>query len=145
MMPLLVGTLGVQRLELLEQVQAELVVAAGARFFIKARRGFEVVVHHVGRRGLQDFERAVVAAAEVGHQDFDLRHRREFADVLDAVDEMPAAAVAQVVAVDAGDHHVLQLQRGDGLGQVQRLVRPAGRGGRGPRRRTGSGACTCRP
>jgi hypothetical protein len=33
-----------------------------------------------------------------------------------------AAAVAQVVAVDAGDHHVLQAQLGDGLGQVERLV-----------------------
>ena len=33
----------------------------------------------------------------------------------DAVDEMAGAAVAQVVAVDAGDDDVLELQRGDGL------------------------------
>jgi hypothetical protein len=35
---------------------------------------------------------------------------------------MAGAAVAQVVAVHAGDDHVLQLERGDGLGQVGRLV-----------------------
>ncbi|MCY1377866.1 hypothetical protein D9M69_654610 [compost metagenome] len=65
----------VQRLELLQQVEAELVVAARARFLVQARRGFQVVVHHVGRRGLEDFQGTVVAAAEVGHEDFDLRHR----------------------------------------------------------------------
>jgi hypothetical protein len=47
---------------------------------------------------------------------------RQLARLADAVDEVAGAAVAQVVAVDAGDHHVLQLQRGDGLGQVLRLV-----------------------
>jgi hypothetical protein len=67
------GHVGVQGLELLQQVQAELVVGARARFLVQARRGFQVVVHHIGRRGLQDFQRAVVAAAEVGHQDLDLR------------------------------------------------------------------------
>ena len=47
----------------------------------------------------------------------------------DAVDEMAGAAVAQVVAVDAGDHHVLQLQRGDRLA----------RGSRGSSASSGSG------
>ena len=41
---------------------------------------------------------------------------------LDAGDEMAGAAVAQVVAVDARDHDVLELQRGDRLGEVDRLV-----------------------
>jgi hypothetical protein len=37
-------------------------------------------------------------------------------------DEVRCTAVAQVVAIDAGDDDVLQLQRGDGPGQVERLV-----------------------
>ena len=48
--------------------------------------------------------------------------RRELARLLDAGDEVRRAAVAQVVAVDAGDDDVLQLQRRDRLGQVHRLV-----------------------
>ena len=36
---------------------------------------------------------------------------------------MPRAAVAQVIAVDAGDDHVVERQRGDGLRQMPRLAR----------------------
>ena len=116
------GHVWMEYLELLQQVQAELVVAAGPCFLVQTRRGFQVVVHYIGRRKLQDFQSAVIAPAEVGHQDFDLRHRRQLADVADAVDEMLTAAVAEIVAVDAGDHHVLQLQPGDGFCQVEWLV-----------------------
>ena len=35
---------------------------------------------------------------------------------------MAGAAVAQVVAVHAGDHHILELELGDGFGQVVGLV-----------------------
>ena len=35
---------------------------------------------------------------------------------------MPRAAVAQVVAVDAGDDHVRELQRGDGAREVDGLL-----------------------
>ena len=109
-------------LEALQQVEREGVVGARTRFLVQARRGLEVVVHHVGRRRLQDVQRAVHAAAEVGRQDLDLRAGRELAGLPDALDEVRRAAVAQVVAVDAGDDHVLELQRGDRLGQVERLV-----------------------
>src|SRR5690606_26202755 len=76
------------------------------------------------RVGRQDLQRAIhaTAAAEIGGEDLDLRARRGRADGGDAVDEVLGAAVAQVVAVDAGDHHVLQAHVGDGLGQAPRLV-----------------------
>ena len=109
-------------LEVLQQVQAEGVVGARPRFLVQARRGLQVVVHHVGRRGLQDVQRAVGAAAEVGHQDLDPGLRRQLARLADAVDEVAGAAVAQVVAVDAGDDHVLELQRRDRPRQVLRLA-----------------------
>src|SRR2546427_8923273 len=43
-------------LELLEQVQRKLVVRAGTRFLVQARCGLQVVVHHIGRCGLEDFQ-----------------------------------------------------------------------------------------
>ena len=35
---------------------------------------------------------------------------------------MPGAAVAQVVAIDAGDHYVLEFQRGDGVREIGGLI-----------------------
>ena len=109
-------------LEALEQRQAELVVGARARFLVQARHGLHVVVHDVGRRVLQDRQRLVQAAAEVGHQHLDLRLRRGLAGGADALGIVAGAAVAQVVAVDRGDDDVLQLECRDRLGQVGRLV-----------------------
>jgi hypothetical protein len=53
---------------------------------------------------------------------FDGRRRRAATHGADHVDEMLRAAVAQVVAVDAGDHHVAQLEPGNAVGQIRRLV-----------------------
>jgi hypothetical protein len=80
------------------------------------------VVHHVRRAGIQDRERAIEAAAEVGREDLDARGGRQLPYRLDAVDEMPGAAVAQVVAVDARDHDVAESERRDRLAQVARLL-----------------------
>ena len=73
--PALGGHVRKQALELFQQVQAERVIGARAGLFVQARDGFEVVVHHVRRRGFQDLQRAVVTAAEIGHQHLDLRAR----------------------------------------------------------------------
>src|SRR5437763_334959 len=35
---------------------------------------------------------------------------------------MPGAAVAQIVAIDAGDHDIFELQRRDRVGEIHRLV-----------------------
>ena len=48
--------------------------------------------------------------------------RRPLAHRADAVDEMLRAAVPQVVAIDAGDDDVRELQRGDGVSQMRRLL-----------------------
>ena len=111
-----------QGLEFFQQVQGELVIAAGARFFVQARHGFQVVVHHIGRCGFQNLQGAVVAAPKVGHQNFNLRVGRQGACFADAVHKVLAAAVAQVVAVHAGDDHVAQPQLGNGFGQVVGFV-----------------------
>ena len=145
-MPDLVVTLGYSALKSLQQLQRVRVVRTRTRFLVQARHGFQVVVHHVRQAVGEDRQRLVQAAAEVRHQHFDAGVRRQRAGVLDALDKVAGAAVAQVVAVDRGDHHVAQAQLGDGraTGWPARRRR-ADPGGRGRRRRTGSGACTCRP
>jgi hypothetical protein len=64
----------------------------------------------------------LVAATEVGCEDFDLCLRRERADLLDAFDKMSCTAVAQVIAVHAGDYGVFEAHLGNGLGQLQRFI-----------------------
>ena len=137
--------LRVARLELLEEFQRVRVVGAGAGLLVEARHGFQVVVEHVGQGAAEHVERDFHAAAEIGHQRFDGGGRRQFARVADDVDEVLGAAVTQVVAVDAGNDHIFELERGDRFGRV-RAVRPgwAAAAGRGRRRRTGSGGCRCR-
>jgi Ca2+:H+ antiporter len=113
---------GVHRPEFLEQFERMQVLGTRPGLLVKARRGFKVVVHHVGQRLAENFERHVDAAPEVGHQHFDLGGGRGLANRPDAVDEVLGAAVAQVVTVDAGDHHVLESHIGHRLGEVARLV-----------------------
>ena len=119
---------GVAGLELLEQFQRVGVVGAGAGLLVEARDGFEVVVEDVGRGLVEDVQGDIHAAAEVGHQHFDAGLGAGCAGGLDALDEVLGAAVTQVVPVDAGDHHVVEAHRGDGLGEVGRFVGVEGLG-----------------
>src|ERR1700730_9588571 len=97
------------------------IVGARARLLVEARDGLEVVIHHVRRRRAKSVESARKAASEIGDQHLDTHRRRMTTHGTDTVDEMLRAAVAQVVAVDAGDHDIAKLQSGNGLSQVQRL------------------------
>src|SRR5690606_3292955 len=95
----------------------------GPSLAIEPRHRLEVVVHHVGRRRLEDVQRAFQAAPEVRDEYLDAGCRGELADPSYALDEMRGTAVAQVVAVHAGDDDVAQPQGGDRPGEVERLVR----------------------
>ena len=122
------GNVRVARLELLEELQRVGVVGTRAGLLVEARHGFEVVVHHVRRGLVEDVEGHVHAAAEVGHQHFDAGFRGGCAGGADALHEVLGTTVAQVVAVDAGDHHVVEAHRRDGLGEVGRLIGVEGLG-----------------
>src|SRR6266487_49559 len=98
------------------------VVRARPRLLVQPRHGLEIVVHHVGRRFGQDVEGALEAATKIRHQDLDPRGGRYLAHLADAIPEMPRAAVAQVIAVHAGDDDVREPEGGDRLGEIQRLV-----------------------
>ena len=82
------------------------IIRARARLFVQARNRLEVVVHHVGRSFGEDIERALEAPPKIGDQHLDPGLGRALANRTDAIDEMTGTAVAQVVAVDAGDHDV---------------------------------------
>ena len=81
------------------------------------------MVHHIRGRGFEDVQCPVIAAPKVGHQYLNLRGGREFAGFADAVYKVGGTAVAQVVTVHTGDHHVFQFQRGNGFGQIVGLLR----------------------
>ena len=113
------------RLEALQQGQRPLVVGARAHVAVQVGHGFDVVVEHVRRRLRQDLQRAFHAAlaAEIRGEDFDADVGRRLARLADAVDEVLGTAVAQVVAIDAGDDHVLQAHVGDGACQALGFAR----------------------
>ena len=74
------------------------------------------MVHHVGRGGREYLEREFEPAAEIGHQDFDARLRRNLPHRANAVGEMPRAAIAQVVAIDPCGYPGLALTQTRDLG-----------------------------
>ncbi|MNC05602.1 hypothetical protein D3C75_530910 [compost metagenome] len=109
-------------LEFLQQVQRPLEVRTRPRGLVQARYRFQVVVEHIRRLMGGDRQGHVHASAIIRHQGFQLNAGRQLADLAQAIDKVLGAAVAQIVTVHRGDHHVLQAQLGDGHGQVHRLV-----------------------
>ena len=99
-----------------------MIVRAGARLFVETRHGFQIMVHHVRRAGVEDVKRTIEAAAKIRRENFDLGFWRQRADGANAIDEMLRAAVAQIVAIDASNDHIFQAQCGDGFAEVARLV-----------------------
>ena len=77
----------------------------GPHFCVEARHGFEIVVEHIRPGRDHGFDRPLLAQ-EIGDQHLDPGLGRALANRTDAIDEMTGTAVAQVVAVDAGDHDV---------------------------------------
>ncbi len=73
-------------------------------------RGFE---HNVHRR---------VGALKIGHQHLDTASGEALANGADGEREQLRAAVLAVVAIDAGDHGELEVERGARLGHPARLV-----------------------
>ncbi len=109
-------------LEALQQLQRHMVVRSRTRLLVQPRHRLEVVVHHIGGCLGEDLERALGATAEVGRENLDARLRRLLAHLTDAIHEVTRTAIAKIIAVDAGDHHVLQFQSRDRGRQVVRFV-----------------------
>ena len=108
--------------EFLQQLQRVFVIGAGAGFFVQALGGFQVVVHDIGRGGIQNTQRTVQATPEVGHQNFDFGVGRQFTGFFNTGHKMAGATITQIIAVYAGNDHVVQTQGGNGFCQIQGFV-----------------------
>ena len=107
------------------------VAGAGADRGIEPRHRLEIVVEDVGPGFDDGLDRARLAH-EVGGQDLDGGRRGGVADRPDDGREMAGAAIVEVVAVDRGDHDMVQAELAHRLGDMRRLVRidqvrPSGR------------------
>ncbi len=96
--------------ELLQQIQRVRIVTARTRLAVQPRHRFEVVIHDLRRRLGEDLQGELRASPEIGDENFQHGIRRNLANGTDAVDEMLRAAVAQIVAIHARDHHIGQIQ-----------------------------------
>jgi hypothetical protein len=98
-----------------------------------------------GGAAFEDRQRAVHAAAEVGHQHLDASWRARLAHRADAVDEVRAPpsrrSSRSTEVITTYDSRSAAMVRARFSGSSA----SSGSGGRGRRRRTGSAACTCRP
>jgi len=108
--------------ELAEQPQRMRVVRSGPRDPVQSRHRLEVVIHYIGWRFSQNLQGTLEAPAKIRHQDFDLRSGRSLAHRANTIDEVLRAAVAQVIAIHAGDDDVGELQCSDRLREIDRLL-----------------------
>ena len=117
----LVAVLGGVDLRPLEHGQRPVPAGALADGLLEPLHRLEVVVEDV-RAGLHHGPERGLLAVEVRDQDLDAHQRAAGADLADRRGEGARAAVGQVVAGDAGHHHVVEAHRGDRLGDPARLV-----------------------
>src|SRR5690606_41737264 len=82
----------------------------------------QVVVEHIRRLGGGDVQGDIHAPPVVRHQGFQLHVGRQLADFAQAVGEVLGAAVAQVVAIHRGDHHVRSEEHTSELQSRENLV-----------------------
>ena len=86
----------------------------------EARHGFNIVVEDF-RTGVHDNLEGFDAALEIGDKYLNGAARMQLADAVDDHSEDGRAAVFAVIAVDAGDHRVLEVHGFDRLGDAIRL------------------------
>ncbi|MNT51429.1 hypothetical protein D3C72_1883940 [compost metagenome] len=80
------------------------------------------MVEHIRWRGGENIQRAIHTTTEIRHQRFNLNVRAFLTDGGDAICKVLRTAVAEIVTVNGGNHHVTQCHVGNGLGQLQWLV-----------------------
>ena len=77
------------------------------------------MIKHVRGRFCQNFQCGIHSTPEVRRQDFDLNIGIKLSGLLDTVDEMLGATIAQVIPVDRGNNHVAQTHPADCFRQVR--------------------------
>ena len=94
-----------------EDLEGLAVIGLRAHAAVEPRYGLHVVVENMGS-GIQHAGHSIVIAAEVRRQDFHAGAGEGCPDLAYRFGEMMRPAIFEVVTVDAGDDHVLQLHFG---------------------------------
>ncbi|EAP80683.1 hypothetical protein NAS141_05078 [Sulfitobacter sp. NAS-14.1] len=102
----------------LQQTQRMEIPRPGADLGVEAGHCFQIVVKHIRARLDHGFQHFGITADEIGGQDLDRGARGPFAHGADGLGKMFCPAVFDVVAVHAGDHHVVQPQFGHRIGHT---------------------------
>ena len=102
-----------------------LVTTRSADLVIEPRYGLDVVVVNL-RPGLDDPVHSNEVGAEIRGQDLDGRRRVELAQSSDRLDKTGGAPVRQIVTINSGDDHVLEIHPLYRFSELLRLD-PAGR------------------
>ena len=118
---------GIQLLGIAQQFECPLIARAGTDHAIEPRDGFRVVIEDFRPR-IDDSLNRFAVALEVGDEDFDATAWGLAANLIDDHGEDARAAHQIVVAIDAGDHCVLQAERGHGFRNAAGLVQVNGLG-----------------
>ena len=128
--------------DLFKQAQRCVVARAGADRGIQAGDGFQIVIIDIGPGDDDGLDRCLHLAAKIGGEDFDGGLRSRTPQCLDHFDELPGPAIGQVIAVNRGDHDVLQPQLRRSHGGMFRFQRinAARHPGLDVAERTGAGA-----
>ena len=104
-----------------EHGQRAPVIGPPADIVVEARRGFDVVVEHLGAGGEHHLER-LAGAHEIRDKNLDLATGNTLVNGADHQGKQSSATVGAVVTIDACNHGVAEFERGDGLGHAAWLV-----------------------
>ena len=108
MMPVLVGMCGARRLAVVKMSITRVVAAAGPAPLVEPRHRLRVVIVDVGLRLEHGLDRGLLRPGSRGRALRPDVSGQPRLDLPDRLGEGPGAEVGQVVAVDRGEHHVLQ-------------------------------------
>ena len=107
----------VQLFDALQQIERVEIARARANGEIKPWHGLQIMIENI-RLGFDDnFQRAIFAQ-EVRGQNFYRRAGRHIANGVNRVGEMLRPAIIQIIAVNAGNHHMAQPQLGHGFRDI---------------------------
>ncbi|MNP16945.1 hypothetical protein D3C76_1093620 [compost metagenome] len=80
------------------------------------------MVKHVRWRGGKNVQCAIHTTTEIRHQRFNLDGRAFLADGANAISKVLSTAVAEIVTVNGGNHHITQCHVSNGLSQFLRFI-----------------------
>ena len=117
---------GIKFFRIGEGRSSPVIVVLWLDLFEEARHGFDIVIQYL-RAGIHHDLEGFEAAFEIGDEDLDGAARVKFTDAPDDHGKDGRAAVTALIAVDGGDHRMVQVHGLDRLGDPLGLFPVQGR------------------